>query len=162
MRKQDSSGFRGDSQDFRIWQSKDSRIASPEETRAEAERLLQCFEEPFLVDGHELYVSASIGAAFLRGGDAAAEEIESRAYAAMACAKGRGRNQVAIFEPSMLRDSRERLTPVPSAKLNTRSGGSRRTASMNCRPSPSSVTVWPSARNTSLIALTVTGESNSS
>jgi len=39
----------------------------------------------------------------------AAEEIESRAYAAMACAKDRRSNQVAVFEPSMLRNSRERL-----------------------------------------------------
>jgi diguanylate cyclase (GGDEF)-like protein len=86
-----------------------SRVASPEDARAAGERLLRCFENPFLVDGHELYISASIGAAFFRGGDVAAEEIESRAYAAMACARGRGRNQVAIFEPSMLQNSRERL-----------------------------------------------------
>ena len=86
-----------------------TRITRPEEVRAAGERLLRRFEEPFLVDGHELFVSASVGAAFLRGGDVAAEEIESRAYAAMACAKGRGRNQVAVFEPSMLGKSRERL-----------------------------------------------------
>ena len=86
-----------------------SRITRPEEARAAAERFLRCFEEPFLIDGHELYISASVGAAFVHGGDVAAEEIESRAYAAMACAKRRGSNQVAIFEPSMLRNSRERL-----------------------------------------------------
>ena len=86
-----------------------TRMTRPEEARAAGERLLRRFEEPFLVEGHELYVSASVGAAFLWGGDVAAEEIESRAYAAMACAKGRGRNQVAIFEASMLRNSRERL-----------------------------------------------------
>ena len=85
------------------------RVTRPEEARAAAERFLRCFEEPFLIDGHELYISASIGAAFVHGGDVAAEEIESRAFAAMACAKGRGSNQVAIFEPSMLRNSRERL-----------------------------------------------------
>src|SRR5579883_95098 len=60
------------------------------------------------------------------------------------------------------RDSRDRLTPAPSAKLNTRSGGVFRTASMKGRPSPSSLTVWPSERNTSAMAFTVTGESNSS
>lgn len=86
-----------------------TRIARPDEARAAGERLLSRFEEPFMVEGHELYVSGSIGAAFMRGGDVGAEEIESRAYAAMACAKRRGRNQVAIFEPSMLRNSRERL-----------------------------------------------------
>ncbi len=86
-----------------------SRATRPDQARAAAERLLRCFEEPFLVDGHELYISASIGAAFLHGGDVAAEEIESRAYAAMTCAKARGSNQVAIFESSMLENSRARL-----------------------------------------------------
>jgi diguanylate cyclase (GGDEF)-like protein len=86
-----------------------THIARPDDVRAAGERLLRRFEEPFLVEGHELYVSASVGAAFLSGGDVAAEDIESRAYAAMACAKGRGRNQVVIFNPSMLRNSRERL-----------------------------------------------------
>ena len=60
------------------------------------------------------------------------------------------------------RASRERLMPVPSAKLNTRSGGWRRTASRKGRPLPSFVTVWPRPRRTAAIASTVAGESNSS
>ena len=58
--------------------------------------------------------------------------------------------------------SRERLVPTPSAKLNTKSGGSRNSASNNGLPSPISTTSCPKPRNTSPIARMVTGESNSS
>jgi diguanylate cyclase (GGDEF)-like protein len=84
-------------------------VEGPASARAAGERLLGCLKEPFLVEDHELFVSASVGVTFVCGGDVTADEIESRAYAAMACARARGRNQVALFDGAMLRNSRERL-----------------------------------------------------
>jgi diguanylate cyclase (GGDEF)-like protein len=84
-------------------------VAGSASARAAGERLLGSLKEPFFVDGHELFVSASVGTTLVRGGDVAADDIESQAYAAMARAKARGRNQVALFEVAMLRNSRERL-----------------------------------------------------
>lgn len=76
---------------------------------AAAEKLLACLGQPFLIEDHELFVSASIGVTLVTGAENGNEEPESRAWAAMTCAKGRGRNQVALFDLSMLRNSRERL-----------------------------------------------------
>ncbi len=86
-----------------------AHAGSTEEACAAGERLLSSLRQPFLIDDHELFVSASIGITIVSAEDSAADEPESRAWAAMTNAKMRGRNQIALFDLSMLQNSRERL-----------------------------------------------------
>jgi diguanylate cyclase (GGDEF)-like protein len=72
-----------------------------DDTIALAERLLDALREPFVVNGREVFVPASIGIAD-NGSDALdADELLSRADIAMYAAKSRGRNRIEVFEPTM-------------------------------------------------------------
>ena len=74
-----------------------------------AEKVLQAFNEPIVVDGRELHVTTSIGIALFPtdGEDAAA--LMRAADSAMYFAKGRGRNNYQYFAPSQNEASRQRL-----------------------------------------------------
>ena len=74
-----------------------------------ARRVQETLRSPLLVDGHEVFTPASIGIA---DGDNCphADELVRNADVAMYIAKGRGKNQFAIFEPKMHAAMRDRLT----------------------------------------------------
>jgi len=78
-----------------------ANIQEEREVVALAERLLHTFDEPFAVDGHELYVSASVGVALYPddGGDPA--ELVKNADIAMSQSKARGRNGFFLFTEEM-------------------------------------------------------------
>ncbi|MEY2434408.1 MAG: hypothetical protein QOC92_4133 [Acidimicrobiaceae bacterium] len=62
-------------------------------------RVLACFEQPFLVDGESLRISASIGVALFDPGHTAGEIVRD-ADAAMYRAKAQGRGRVQLFDAS--------------------------------------------------------------
>jgi diguanylate cyclase (GGDEF)-like protein/PAS domain S-box-containing protein len=74
-----------------------------------AERIAESLGEPFLLDGQELVVSASIGISIGRDPSRAAEEFLGEADAAMYRAKDTGRSRHAIFDGGMRLRGAERL-----------------------------------------------------
>lgn len=72
------------------------------------ERLLQCLVHPFVIDGHEFFVGASIGVALYPNNGLTAEELLRNADTAMYRAKGNARGGYALHEESMNREIQER------------------------------------------------------
>ena len=75
-----------------------------------ANRVRSCLREPFVLDGTEFYISASIGLAFASGDDrrATVEALVRDADTAMYQAKDSGRDAVAVFDESMRNQVSER------------------------------------------------------
>ena len=74
-----------------------------------AQRVLEAMREPFLVDGHEVFATPSIGIAFSGAGGSNADELLRHADSAMYEAKRRGKACYAIYEASMSGDALKRL-----------------------------------------------------
>ena len=78
-------------------------------------RIMDAIGEPFMLEGHELFVHASVGIALDTdsGGDGegvlGADAILGNADAAMYLAKGRGKGRYHMFEPAMHDDAVRRL-----------------------------------------------------
>jgi diguanylate cyclase (GGDEF)-like protein len=66
-----------------------------------ADRLTEAMTPPFLLDGHEVVVRASIGVAPGRPGVVTAGDVLRDADVAMYSAKAAGKGRVVVFEPSM-------------------------------------------------------------
>jgi diguanylate cyclase (GGDEF)-like protein/PAS domain S-box-containing protein len=66
-----------------------------------ADRILQALSQPFLLDGHEAYSSASIGIAFSRSDYQGPEELIRDADIAMYRAKAAGKARYVVFDPQM-------------------------------------------------------------
>jgi len=73
-----------------------------------AERLLDALHDPFLVDGEEQFVSASIGIAIGLTGLERPEALVRDADAAMYRAKERGKSRFEVFDEDMRERARER------------------------------------------------------
>jgi diguanylate cyclase (GGDEF)-like protein len=84
-------------------------LSSPSDAAVLAKKALACFEEPFLTDGHELHISASIGVSVYPedGGDA--ETLVKNADTAMYRAKERGRGSYCFYTAQMNAQGTERL-----------------------------------------------------
>ncbi|WP_338759152.1 EAL domain-containing protein [Massilia sp. METH4] len=74
-----------------------------------AEKLVAIFEQPFLVAGHELFVTCSIGISMYPHDGADLNVLIRNADVAMYQAKARGRNGYRFYAPSMTGDGVERL-----------------------------------------------------
>ena len=75
-----------------------------------ADRVMQMLEEPFALEGKEVYVRASVGIAVAEGerlGDA--EELLRNADVAMYMAKEKGKGRYQVFEPAMHDTALKRL-----------------------------------------------------
>jgi diguanylate cyclase (GGDEF)-like protein/PAS domain S-box-containing protein len=83
-------------------------VSTQEEVEAMGARLLEALGRPFLLDGRELTVTASIGVA-LSDGAVAADELLRNADMAMYAAKAAGKNAVHAFQQTMHRRAVERL-----------------------------------------------------
>jgi diguanylate cyclase (GGDEF)-like protein len=70
-------------------------VSNPGEAHDVAGRVVASLARPFLIEGHELTVTASVGVAFDATGDEDPEDLLRSADEAMYEAKRRGRNQVA-------------------------------------------------------------------
>ncbi len=75
-------------------------INALDEVAALAERLLDCFREPFAVAGKNLLVTSSLGVTLNRSGEGA-EELVRNADMAMYLAKSEGKACFRIYEPEM-------------------------------------------------------------
>ncbi len=84
------------------------RIVDPVDATIIAGRILHSLGQPFDVDGHELFASASIGVSLSAQG-LQAEDLIRNADIAMYEAKRRGRARSAVFDESMHRRVVERL-----------------------------------------------------
>ncbi len=74
-----------------------------------AEKLVALFEQPFLVAGHELFVTCSIGVSVYPQDAADLNMLIRNADVAMYQAKARGRNGYQFYAPSMAGEGVERL-----------------------------------------------------
>jgi diguanylate cyclase (GGDEF)-like protein/PAS domain S-box-containing protein len=84
-------------------------LASEEEAIAVAERVQASLEVPFVVEEHEIAITASIGIAVARRGRTAADTLLRNADLAMYRAKGDGRAGYRVFDDGMEAAARERL-----------------------------------------------------
>lgn len=85
-------------------------IGNPEAPTRVAERLLNSLDPPFLINGEQLYISASIGIAPSELGYESAEEILRHADLAMYRAKTLGKHRFELFDNSMHELAVGRLT----------------------------------------------------
>ncbi|MBP0438297.1 putative bifunctional diguanylate cyclase/phosphodiesterase [Tianweitania sediminis] len=74
---------------------------SAEDTVAIAKRVLSVLSEPYMVDGHEIVLSGSIGIAHQRQASCNPQELLKHADLAMYQAKADGRGRVCLFAPEM-------------------------------------------------------------
>ena len=104
-------------------------IGDAEDARAIAQRLLDTFAEPFLVQDGEAFLQASIGIALSRDGFEAPEDLIRDADAAMYRAKARGQG-VELFDEAMRQDVRDRL----ALEAALRRGIGRGELRLHCQP----------------------------
>ncbi|PHV05957.1 sensor domain-containing diguanylate cyclase [Janthinobacterium sp. BJB412] len=74
-----------------------------------AEKLVAMFEQPFMVAGHELFVTCSVGISLFPTDAADLNMLIRNADVAMYQAKARGRNGYSFYAPSMTGEGVERL-----------------------------------------------------
>ena len=74
-----------------------------------ASRIAEALRDPFVVDGHELFVSTSVGVAMSGFDDDRPGDLLKNADLAMYRAKEEGKDGHAVFEPGMSVRARERL-----------------------------------------------------
>jgi diguanylate cyclase (GGDEF)-like protein len=86
------------------------RTSNIEEVTQVAQRILQTLEDVFLLQGHELYISASLGIALLDANSADAETLIQHADAALYYAKDKGRNNYQFYTASLNTQNPELLT----------------------------------------------------
>ena len=85
-------------------------IREPETATTIADRLQDALAEPFHVNGHEIYASASVGIAFGDSRYRSADDLLRDADLAMYRAKALGRSRCQTFDPSMHTSAIQRLT----------------------------------------------------
>ena len=66
-----------------------------------AERVQNSIQAPFLIDGREVFITASIGIAFSASGYSAAEDMLGDAYTAVTRAKSLGGSRYEVCDPAM-------------------------------------------------------------
>lgn len=75
-----------------------------------AQRMIDVLAEPFVLDGHSVYIGASIGIALYPADGANAEILQSHADVALHQAKAQGRGIMCFFSAEMSDRARMRLT----------------------------------------------------
>jgi diguanylate cyclase (GGDEF)-like protein/PAS domain S-box-containing protein len=85
------------------------RIANTQDAAKVAQRILDSLAEPVTVDGHELFVSTSIGIAVYPFDGEETETLIKNADAAMYHAKSNGRSRYHFYNPSMNASALEKL-----------------------------------------------------
>lgn len=85
-------------------------LAHSDDASRMAEKLLDAFRLPFLVDGHELYVTASLGVALFPTDGEDSDALLRNADAAMYRAKESGRNNYQLCTPDMNARALERMS----------------------------------------------------
>lgn len=85
---------------------------TPDEAGRVAQRIVDCFSDPFLIDGNDLSIKGSVGLALLRTNEPAisAEELFKRADVAMYAVKRSSLGGVQLFNPEMKLDHKLSVT----------------------------------------------------
>ncbi|MEN3282269.1 MAG: hypothetical protein V7607_3409 [Solirubrobacteraceae bacterium] len=104
-------------------------IGDENDARAIAERLLNTFADPFLVQDGEAFLHASIGISLSRDGFEPPDDLIRDADAAMYRAKERG-HSYELFDEAMRQDARDRLT----LEAALRRGIDRGELRLHCQP----------------------------
>jgi len=86
------------------------QVSNIEEVTQVAQRILQMLEDAFYLQGHELYISASLGIALLDHNSPDAEILIQHADAALYHAKDKGRNNYQFYSVSLSAKNPELLT----------------------------------------------------
>lgn len=84
-------------------------IGDPTVATGVVERFLSRLQEPFILDGHEVFVGASVGIAFSRGEGTLPDDLLREADVAMYLAKTAGKRRYVVYEPSLEAQPLERL-----------------------------------------------------
>jgi diguanylate cyclase (GGDEF)-like protein len=95
-----------------------------------AERVSAEIQRPFVVDGRDVLISASIGVALTGGGSMQPEEVLHNADLAMYQAKAEGRARYELYEPGLNVTTRERL----DLQADLRTAGARQELSLRYQP----------------------------
>lgn len=85
-------------------------LASTHEPFMVARRMLKALEEPFDIDGREIYTSGSIGVSACPLNATDADALLQRAQTAHSAARSRGRSQYAFYSKELDAENRQRLT----------------------------------------------------
>jgi len=85
------------------------RVKKNEDAENVANKLLMAFKSPFLINGHELFTSCSIGIALFPNDGETSDILIKNADAAMHIAKERGKDRFQLFSSSIANNSFERL-----------------------------------------------------
>jgi diguanylate cyclase (GGDEF)-like protein len=97
---------------------------------AMAERISAEIQRPFIVDGRDVLISASIGIALTGGGSMQPEEVLHNADLAMYQAKAEGRARYELYQPGLSMSTRERL----DLQSDLRTAGARQELSLRYQP----------------------------
>lgn len=86
------------------------QIYGQEDAESIAKKIIQKIKDPFVIEGHELYVTVSIGIAMYPHDGATMDALVKNADIAMYCIKGRGRNEYQFYTSDMNEVSIKRLS----------------------------------------------------
>lgn len=95
-----------------------------------AERVSAEIQRPFVVEGRDVLISASIGVALTGGGSMQPEEVLHNADLAMYQAKAEGRARYELYEPGLSVSTRDRL----DLQADLRTAGARQELSLRYQP----------------------------
>ena len=85
-------------------------LRNPPDAVRVAERYLSLFKDPFVIEGHELFITASIGVCLYPNDGEDAETLLRHSDSAMYRAKHLGKNDVQTFTPDLAEQAHKRLT----------------------------------------------------
>jgi diguanylate cyclase (GGDEF)-like protein len=97
---------------------------------ATAERISAEIQRPFVVDGRDVLISASIGIALTAGGSMQPDEVLRNADLAMYQAKAEGRARYELYQPGLSVSTRERL----DLQSDLRTAGARQELTLRYQP----------------------------
>lgn len=86
-----------------------SRITNEQRAVETANKILQTIREPLIIDGHELYLSISIGVTIYPDDGEDEKALMTNADVAMYRAKQKGKNNLQLYTPALNEKARERL-----------------------------------------------------
>ncbi|MCF7980925.1 MAG: EAL domain-containing protein [Pseudomonadales bacterium] len=86
------------------------QIYGPEDAESIAKKIIHKIKDPFFIEGHELYVTISIGIAMYPHDGTSMDALVKNADIAMYCIKGRGSNEYQFFRDDMNEVSLRRLS----------------------------------------------------
>jgi diguanylate cyclase (GGDEF)-like protein len=86
-----------------------TEVTDSQDAARVARRVLKALSEPFAIDGHEVFTSASMGIAIYPTDGRDPDDLLRNADTAMFCAKGRGRNNFQFYTRSMNAEASRRL-----------------------------------------------------